>query len=51
MICLNAAAALMVNEQVSSFQEGISLARATLQEGKAKRKLAEVIEFSQTYSR
>jgi anthranilate phosphoribosyltransferase len=51
MICLNAAAALMANEQVSSFQEGIKLARATLQEGKAKRKLAEVIEFSQTYSR
>ncbi|GER86123.1 anthranilate phosphoribosyltransferase [Dictyobacter vulcani] len=51
MICLNAAAALMANEQVSSFKEGIRLARATLQEGKAKRKLAEVIECSQAYGR
>jgi anthranilate phosphoribosyltransferase len=51
MICLNAAAALMANEQVTSFQEGIKLARATLQEGKAKRKLAEAIEFSQAYKR
>ncbi len=51
MICLNAAAALMANEQVASFREGIKLAQATLQEGKAKRKLAEVIEFSQAYKR
>jgi anthranilate phosphoribosyltransferase len=51
MICLNAAAALMANEQVASFQEGIKLARATLQEGKAKRKLAETIDFSQAYKR
>jgi anthranilate phosphoribosyltransferase len=51
MICLNAAAALMANEQVASFQEGIKLAQATLQEGKAKRKLAEAIEFSQAYKR
>ncbi|GCE24830.1 anthranilate phosphoribosyltransferase [Dictyobacter alpinus] len=51
IICLNAAAALMANEQVASFKDGIKLAQATLQEGKAKRKLAEVIEFSQSYAR
>ncbi|GCF08046.1 anthranilate phosphoribosyltransferase [Dictyobacter arantiisoli] len=49
MICLNTAAALMANEQVASFKDGVKLARATLQEGKAKRKLAEIIECSQTY--
>ncbi|WP_373323917.1 anthranilate phosphoribosyltransferase [Dictyobacter formicarum] len=51
MICLNAAAALMANEQVASFKEGFKLAQSTLQEGKAKRKLAEVIECSQAYGR
>ncbi|WP_126553989.1 anthranilate phosphoribosyltransferase [Dictyobacter kobayashii] len=51
MICLNAAAALMANEQVASFKDGIKLAQSTLQEGKARRKLAEVIECSQAYGR
>jgi anthranilate phosphoribosyltransferase len=51
MICLNAAAALLAGEQVSSFVDGIQLAHATLREGKAKRKLAEVIECSQAYAR
>lgn len=51
MICLNAAAALMANEQVASFKEGIKLAQAALQEGKARLKLAEVIECSQAYGR
>lgn len=47
MICLNTAAALMANEQVADFQAGIRLARSVIQEGKAKRKLAEIIECSQ----
>lgn len=50
MICLNAAAALVAGEQVASLVEGIHLAHATLREGKAKRKLAEVIECSHVIS-
>lgn len=50
MLCLNAGAALLANEQVPSLTDGVKLARATLQEGKAKRKLADVIECSQTLS-
>ncbi len=46
MICLNAGAALLACDQVSSFTEGVKLACATLREGKAKRKLAEVIACS-----
>jgi anthranilate phosphoribosyltransferase len=47
MLCLNAGAALFACEMVSSLPEGVKLAQATLREGKAKRKLAEVIECSQ----
>jgi anthranilate phosphoribosyltransferase len=47
MLCLNAGAALLASEQVVSLHDGIKLARATLREGKAKRKLVEVIECSQ----
>jgi anthranilate phosphoribosyltransferase len=47
MLCLNAGAALLANEQVSSLIDGIKLARATLREGKARRKLVDVIESSQ----
>jgi anthranilate phosphoribosyltransferase len=47
MICLNAAAALVANEQVETLLEGAKLAQATLQEGKARHKLAEIIEYSQ----
>jgi anthranilate phosphoribosyltransferase len=46
MLYLNTAAALLANEKVPSLAEGVKLARATLQEGKAKRKLADVIECS-----
>lgn len=46
MLCLNAGAALLANEQVSTLSEGVKLARATISEGRAKRKLAEVIECS-----
>jgi anthranilate phosphoribosyltransferase len=44
MLCLNTGAALYACEQAASIAEGVALARATLREGKAKRKLAEVIE-------
>ena len=47
MLCLNAAAALLANEQVASLADGIKLARATIREGKAKQKLADVIACSQ----
>ncbi len=46
MICLNVGAALLANELVSSFSEGAKLARATLREGKAKRKLEDVIAYT-----
>ena len=47
MICLNAGVALVANEIVSSFSEGARLALATLREGKAKRKLEDVIDYTQ----
>ena len=46
MLCLNAGAALLACDLVSSLPEGVKLAQATLREGKAKRKLAEVIACS-----
>lgn len=46
MLCLNAGAALFANEQVDSLVDGVKLARATLREGKAGRKLDEVIACS-----
>lgn len=49
MLCLNAGAALLASDIVPSLKDGIKLAQATLREGKAKRKLADVIEFSQSY--
>ncbi|HEY4033128.1 MAG TPA: anthranilate phosphoribosyltransferase [Ktedonobacteraceae bacterium] len=48
MLCLNAGAALLACDQVSSLSEGVKLASATLREGKAKSKLAQVIECSQS---
>jgi anthranilate phosphoribosyltransferase len=47
MLCLNASAALLASEQVSSLRDGVKLARATLREGKAKQKLVAVIACSQ----
>lgn len=51
MLCLNAGAALLANEQVKSLADGINLARATLREGKAKQKLADVIACTQAHGR
>ncbi len=47
MLCLNAGAALFANEQVESIADGVKLARATLREGKAGKKLADVIAYTQ----
>jgi len=46
MLCLNTGAALLASEQVPSLNEGVKLARATLQEGKARLKLEDVIACS-----
>ena len=46
MLCLNAGAALVANEQVASLHDGVKLARTTLQNGKARQKLADVIACS-----
>ncbi len=51
MVYLNAGAALLASEQVATLTEGVKLARATLSEGKAQRKLVEVIECSQAVGR
>jgi anthranilate phosphoribosyltransferase len=48
MLCFNAGAALFACDLVPSLPEGVKLAQATLREGKANRKLTEVIEHSQT---
>jgi anthranilate phosphoribosyltransferase len=47
MICLNAGAALLANELVTSFSDGVKLARSTLREGKASRKLQDVVTYTQ----
>lgn len=51
MLCLNAGAALLANEQVASFTDGVRLARETLRVGKAKHKLADVIACSRALVR
>ena len=50
MLCLNAGAALLANERVSSLADGVQLARATLREGKARRKLADVVAATQSHA-
>lgn len=50
MLCLNTGAALLANERVPSLADGIKLARSTLHEGKAKRKLADVIASTQAHA-
>lgn len=47
MLCLNAGAALFASERVDSLREGVRLAQAVLREGKAGRKLDEVIACMQ----
>src|SRR5438309_1609876 len=50
MLCLNTGAALLANEEVATLREVINLARATLQDGKAKQKLQDVIACSRALS-
>ena len=51
MLCLNAGAALLANERVSTISEGVNLARSLLREGKARRKLEDVVECSTAIAR
>jgi anthranilate phosphoribosyltransferase len=51
MVCLNTGAALLASEQVATLKEGVQLARATLQEGRARKKLVEVIECTKAVVR
>ena len=51
MLCLNTGAALLVNERVTSLADGVKLARATLRERKAGRKLEDVAACSHASSR
>lgn len=44
--CLNAAASLIVAGHVDSFEEGLKLARASVQSGAAREKLMRLIQFS-----
>lgn len=46
MLCLNTGAALLANELADSLADGVKLARATLREGKARRKLNDAIDCS-----
>ncbi len=48
MLCLNTGAALLANELVDSLADGVRLARATLREGRARRKLEDAIACSRT---
>ncbi len=51
MLCLNAGAALLANERVTSLADGVKLARARLREGKARRKLEDVVACSRISDR
>jgi anthranilate phosphoribosyltransferase len=44
--CLNAAAVLMVSGHAADFKEGLALARASVNSGNAREKLARLIEFT-----
>lgn len=46
IVLLNSAAALYLDEKVSSLAEGVSLAKAIIDSGKAKEKLQQLIEVS-----
>jgi anthranilate phosphoribosyltransferase len=50
MLYLNAGAALLACEMADSLADGVKLARATVREGKAAQKLAEVIEISNPHA-
>jgi anthranilate phosphoribosyltransferase len=48
---LNAAAALLAADQVGSLEEGVALARKTIEDGSAARKVQQIIETSQRLKR
>lgn len=49
ILLLNAAAALYVGKKVDHLEEGIKLAKETIDSGKAKAKLKEFIDFTQNF--
>ena len=49
IVCLNAAAILMVADIAPDFNEGIRLARATIRAGAAREKLQRLREFTEAY--
>ena len=51
MLVLNTGAALLASEQVGSLREGVQLAIDTIREGKARKKLADIVEYSQAVGR
>jgi len=51
IVLLNAAAALIVDEKARDMQEGIEIARETINSGKAKEKLKQIIKISQQLSK
>jgi anthranilate phosphoribosyltransferase len=46
IVILNAGAALYIADKADSIKNGVSIARETIDSGKAKKKLSELIEFS-----
>ena len=50
IVCLNAAACLFISGKSGSFQEGFQSARDCISSGKAKKKLREIVEFTQSVS-
>lgn len=47
--CLNAAAVILVGDMVADFDEGLRLARATVNSGAARETLARLIEFTNSF--
>ena len=51
IVCLNAAATLIIADIAPDFEEGIKLARATIRAGAAREKLRQLREFTEIYSK
>ncbi|UTW54039.1 anthranilate phosphoribosyltransferase [Kordiimonas sp. SCSIO 12610] len=50
IVLMNTGAALLVGNKVQSLQDGVTMAASIIDSGKAKAKLAEWVEFTQTHS-
>ena len=49
IVLINTAAALIVDDKARDFQDGIQMAREVIQNGQAKKKLEQIIKFSNSY--